>query len=37
MICSKLVLEYKEDKHKTPIVEVDSKLIKKLKPHQVEG
>ena len=37
IVCTKLVLEYKEDKNRTPVVEVLGKLIKKLKPHQVEG
>ena len=31
-----MVLAFKKDQ-KTPLVEVNSKLIKKLKPHQVEG
>ena len=32
---TKLVLEM--DEEKKPLVEVDSKLIRQLKPHQVEG
>lgn len=32
---TKLVLEVDEDRN--PIIEVDSDLIRKLKPHQVEG
>ena len=44
-ICTKLVLAFKEqsdkekakEKAKTPLVQVNNKLIKKLKPHQWEG
>ena len=32
---TKLVLDW--NKEKEPIIEVHNKLIKKLKPHQVEG
>ena len=35
-ICTKLVLAFKEGTKK-PLVEVLPKLVKKLKPHQVEG
>ena len=35
-ICTKLVLAFKEGTKK-PLVEVMPKLVRKLKPHQVEG
>ena len=35
-VTTRLVLETDEDT-KEPIIEVDKKLIRKLKPHQVEG
>ena len=35
-ICTKLVLAY-DEKTKKPLASVLPKLVKKLKPHQVEG
>ena len=35
-VTTRLVLETDEDT-KEPIIEVDKKLIRKLKPHQVDG
>jgi len=35
-VTTRLVLETDEDT-KEPVIEVDKKLIRKLKPHQVEG
>ena len=35
-ITTKLVLEQQEEDEK-PLIQVNSKLIRKLKPHQVEG
>jgi hypothetical protein len=34
-VTTKLVLEM--DENKEPLIEVNEKLIRKLKPHQVEG
>ena len=36
-ITTRCVLETTDDDEKLPLVEVNEKLIRKLKPHQVEG
>ena len=36
-ITTKCVLETTDDDEKLPLVEVNERLIRKLKPHQVEG
>jgi hypothetical protein len=37
-VCNRLVLAFKDDdKSQDALVEVDQSLVKKLKPHQVEG
>ncbi len=34
---TRCVLELSDDDRKKPLIEVDPNLIRKLKPHQVEG
>ena len=36
-ITTKCVMETTDDDEKLPLVEVNERLIRKLKPHQVEG
>ena len=36
-VCRRLVLEFDDEEKKNAVVEVNKKLVQKLKPHQAEG